>query len=243
MRSFARKMTLFNAGVVAATLSACSQSAPPAQQQADSATPEPVQVAAPAGRYALDPNHSSLNFSVNHVGLSNYVARFTKYQVTIDLDPQNLGASSVVATIDPTSIRTDYSGDYRGAHKDSPFGSWEEDLAQSPKFFNAAQHPQIEFRSTRVEQTGPGAMRIVGDLTLLGQVHPVTLEATLVGSSATHPFYGGGGAIGFSAAGSFNRSAFGMNHLLEPLLVGDTVTIEFEGEFQQVVTQPATPAS
>lgn len=240
MRSFAHRVTSFATSVMAIALAACSQPAPPAEQQAAAA---PVQIKAPAGRYELDPNHANLSFRVNHVGLSNYVARFTKYKVTLDLDPENLAASSVVATIDPTSIRTDFSADYRAGHPDSKFQGWDEDLAQSDKFFNAGQHPQIEFRSTRVEQTRPGSMQIVGDLTLLGQTHPVTLEATLVGSSPTHPFYGGGGALGFSAKGEFERSAFGMSHLLQPPLVGDAVTIEFEGEFQQAVSQAATPVS
>lgn len=75
-----------------------------------------------------------------------------------------------------------------------------------------------------------------------GRTQPVTLEATLVGSSAKHPF-AGVGAIGFSAHGTFRRSAFGINHLLQPPLVGDTVTIRFEGEFQQAVAPAATPAS
>lgn len=248
------KFSPFVLGAAVAALAACSQPAPPAQEQAAAPAtptaaepaapaPAPVEIKAPAGQYKLDPNHSSLSFSINHVGLSNYVARFTQYQVTLELDPANLAASSVAVTIDPTSVRADFYADYRALHKDSKFQSWDEDMAQSELFFNAGQHPQIEFRSTSVEQTESGALRIVGDLTLLGQTHPVTLEATLVGSGPTHPFYGGGGVIGFSASGSFNRSSFGMNHLLQPLLVGDAVTIRFEGEFQQVVPPAQTPAS
>lgn len=242
MRSFVPVITSFATSSAAVALAACSQPAPPAETQSTAASaPASVGIKAPAGRYQLDPTHSSLSFSVNHVGLSNYVARFTRYQVTLDLDPENPAGSSVVATIDPTSIRTDYSADYRALHPDSKFQTWDEDLAQSDLFFDASRHPQIEFRSTRVEQTVPGVLQIAGDLALLGQTHPVTLEATLVGSSPTHPFYGGGGAIGFSAKGALERSAFGMNHLLKPPLVGDTVTIAFEGEFQQA--QAATPNS
>jgi polyisoprenoid-binding protein YceI len=227
------------AAVAAAALVACSKPVPPT---ASIATPTPATITSPAGRYELDPTHSSLSFSVNHLGLSNYVARFTGYQVTLDLDPANLPASSLVATINPASIRTDYSGDYRAAVKDSKFQSWDEDLAQSDKFFNASQHPKIEFRSTRVEQMAPGVLSIAGDLSLRGQTRPVTLSATLVGSTAVHPFTGKGGVIGFSASGSFKRSEFGMDYLLKPPLVGDTVTIQFEGEFGQTATGTASSA-
>lgn len=235
--------SLFAGSVLLATLAACSQSSPPAvEQTAAPPAPAPLQIAAPQGAYQLDPSHSSLLFRVNHVGVSTYVARFTRYEVKLDLDPANLAASSVTAAIDSASVRTDFSGDYRAHHPDSKFQTWDEDLAKSDKFFNAGVHPQILFHSTRVEQTGPGALQITGDLTLLGQTHPVSLEASLVGSSAAHPF-GGGGAIGFSATGSFQRSTFGMDHLVKPPLVGDTVTIQFEGEFRQMIAPVAAASS
>ncbi len=226
---------------VIAALAACSPTTPPAEQKkATASAPAPADIAAPAGQYALDPNHSSLSFRVNHLGLSTYTARFTKYDVKLNLDPANLAASSVTATIDPASVRTDYSGDYKAGHAQSPYSTWDEDLANSPKFFNAGAHPQISFASTGVEQTGAGKLRITGNLALLGQTLPVTLETTVVGSGE-HPFTKRG-AIGFSATGSFNRSGFGMTHLLQPLLVGDAVTIQFEGEFHQAAA-PAAPAS
>jgi len=198
---------------------------------ADQAAADP---GAPAGQYRIDPTHSSLSFSVNHLGLSNYVARFTSYQVLLQYDPAQPEESSVTATIDPASIRTDYPADYKASHADSKFSSWDEDLAQSDKFFNAGKFPEITFRSTQVRASGPGALQIIGDLTLLGQTHPVELDATVVGATASHPMQAGVGAVGFSARGSFKRSTFGMTYLLAPPLIGDAVSIQFEGEFNQV---------
>lgn len=247
MKPFHSPLALFGIGVAAVVLVACSKSEPlapqPAAKQAaaPAAAPAPVQIAAPAGKYELDPAHSSLSFRINHLGLSTYVARFTRYNVGLNLDPANPAAASVTATIDATSVRTDYPGDYKAGHADSPYGSWDEDLAQSPKFFNAGAHPQITFSSTAVEEIAPGKLRITGNLALLGQTHPVTLEATLVGSAAAHPFTNRG-AVGFSATGSFNRSGFGMTHLLQPLLVGDAVTVQFEGEFHQAAAPAPSPA-
>lgn len=228
--------------IAAFTLVACSDSpepeatlpAPPqAAQDAGSytATAEPVEIhiEAPAGQYKLDPHHSSLYFSVKHLGVSNYVMRFTDFDVTVDLDPNDLSASSVNVTIDPTSIRTDFDGDYQGTHPDSGFSSWDEDLALSENFLNAGEYPTITFTSTRVEATDEGTLQITGDLELAGQTRPVTLEATVVGSAQMHPF-SGVGLIGFSATGTFNRSDFGITHLVNPPLVSDTVTLRFEGE-------------
>lgn len=238
------KPSAFHSALAVLLLAACSPSEPPAEQKPAAAAPAPAPaaaIAAPAGDYDMDPNHSTLSFRVSHLGLSNYVVRFTKFNAPLKLDPANPSASSVEVTVDPTSIRTHFPGDYKGGHPDSPFQSWDEDLAQSPKFFNAGQHPQVTFKSTKVEQAGPGKFRITGDLTLLGQTQPVTLDATVVGSVASHPFTKRG-ALGFSATGTFNRSQFGMTHLLQPPLVGDAVTIQFEGEYQQAAP-PAAPAA
>lgn len=224
-------------------LSACSEPEPPARQaQQASAEPSqaaaPTRVAAPAGLYRIDPNHANIGFSVSHLGLSNYVARFSEFEVSINLVPDDPAASSLQATIYPASVKTDYVGDYKATHKDSPFDSWDQALAQDERFFNAGQYPEIRFNSTSIKDTGSGTLQITGDLSMRGQTHPVTLAAELVGDLAEHPF-SGIGAIGFSASGSFSRSQFGMDHLTNPPLIGDEVTLLFEGEFNQVVEEAA----
>jgi len=234
-------------------LSACSESQEPSSsevavpapavetvQEAQEASPpeivaeEPqaIEIDAPSGQYASDPAHTHLYFSVKHLGVSNYLVRFTDFDVTLNLDVDDLSASSVQATIDAASISTDFSGDYTGTHPDSPFSSWDEDLAKSENFLNSDVHSTITFTSTRVEPTSEGSLLVTGDLELLGETRPVTLEAHVVGSAEAHPFTGAG-LIGFSAEGSFNRSDFGMTHLVNPPIVGDTVTLRFEGEFLQ----------
>lgn len=228
----------FTVIAAAAALAACSQSPAPIPATSDVAPPPTLTIDAPAGRYALDPNHANLSFSLKHVGLSNYVMRFTKYTVALDLDPVDPTASSVLVEIDPTSVSTDFSGDYRGSHPQSPYQSWHEALAQSPEFLNAGAYPKITFRSTAIERTADGGLRITGDLDLLGQSHPVTLDAQLVGAMATHPFTGKG-AMGFAARGSFRRSQFGMNAYLEPPVLGDEITLSFDGELHEQAKESA----
>src|SRR5450631_4759197 len=74
-----------------------------------SATAMGADIKAPKGTYKNDPLHSSLTFKIDHMGLSHYTARFTKFDATLDLDPAKLASSSVTVNIDPTSVRTDYS--------------------------------------------------------------------------------------------------------------------------------------
>jgi len=239
-------MTRFLAtAALAGLLLAC---APPAQQASTEAEPPaaaaPAQILAPAGTYVIDPTHANLQFRVNHLGLADYIARFTRYSATLTLDPANIAASSIAFTVDPSSVRTDYPGNYRQTHAQSRFQSWDEDLSRSENFFNTGQFPEASFRSTAVEVTGANTARVTGDLTFLGQTRPVTFDVTYGGSMAQHP-YTRAGAIGFSAKGTFNRSDFGNRFGLaqgdSPGFLGDAVTIEFDGEFQQQVA-PAAPA-
>lgn len=225
MRHLALSLTIL------AALAACGQG----QSPAPSAMPA-QELTAPAGTYKLDQNHRSLVGKVQHLDLAPYSIRFTRFDVTLMLDPKNLPASSVEVTLDPTSVRTDYTGDYKGTHKDTPFDSFEHALATGPKFFNAGQFPAVTFKSTKVEPRGPGRLKVTGDLTLLGQTHPITLDAVVTGQVAEHPRFKAP-ALGFSATGTFKRSAFGMDIGVGKFL-GDDVTVAFDGELVQQVTPP-----
>lgn len=191
---------------------------------------------APAGRYQVDPNHASLRFSVKHVGLADYQLAFTDYDMSIVLAPEKLGHSSVSLAIRPLSVRATYSGDYQATHKQSPFSSWEEALARSPRFLDADQHPEIVYESTAVTALDDGRLQIDGNLSLRGQTHPVRLHAELTGVYAEHPFTGKG-ALGFSAHGEFSRSQFGMDHLVNKDIVSDRVVVRFDGEFHEVAPE------
>ena len=186
-------------------------------------------IKAPKGAYKVDPNHASLTFKIDHFGLSHYTARFTKFDASLQLDPAKLGNSTVTLTVDPKSVKTDFPGDFKAGHKDSPFNTFDEEIARGEKFLNADKFPEISFKSTKV--TGEGKnFKVTGDLTFLGQTHPVTLDAEVVGSIEKHP-YMGVGVVGFSAQGKFKRSEWGMTGT--QMFLGDDVTILFEGEFDQ----------
>ena len=186
-------------------------------------------IKAPQGTYKNDPYHSSLTFKILHMGLSNYTARFTKFDATLELDPAKLSSSSVTVNIDPTSVRTDYSGDFKAGHKDSPYKTFDEEITRDGKYLNADKFSTITFKSTKVVQTG-NTLKVTGDLTFLGVTKPVTLTGSVVGSVQKHPFTGKG-VVGFSAAGTIKRSDWGMTGT--QAFLGDDVTIIFEGEFDQ----------
>ena len=190
---------------------------------ADALTPVATEV--PAGTYTLDRSHASLLFRVDHLGFSRYTARFTRFEAELRLDPADPAGSSVSATIDPSSIETD---------NPDPSYDFNAQLRGEP-WLDTARFPQMTFRSTRVELTGPDTARITGDLALHGVTLPVTLDATFNGGYAGHPLDPFGARIGFSAHGSLARSAFGIAEGVPPpgseLGVSDEVEILIEAEF------------
>lgn len=179
----------------------------------------------PAGSYRLDPAHASLLFRVDHLGFSNYTARFTKFDAELEFDPEHPADASLSATVDARSLETDF-----------PFPEQVDFNAQlqGDEWLNTDEHPQMTFRSTEVELTGANTARIEGELTLRGITRPVTLEATFNGGYAGHPM-DPNARIGFSAHGSLLRSDYGMTFGIPApgttMGVGDEVEIIIEAEF------------
>jgi polyisoprenoid-binding protein YceI len=185
-------------------------------------TPASAQVAidVPAGTYAIDPTHASLHWKVSHMGLSNYTARFTKLDAKLVFDPAKPEATKLTASVDPTSLKTDYPNLAKV--------DFDKELVENAKWFNANVAKTITFNSTAVKMTGAKTADVTGDLTLLGVTKPVTLKVTLNGGMKEHPF-AKKPALGFSGTGTIKRSDFGMNHLVP--IVADDVNIELEIEF------------
>ena len=238
-------LKLLTAAALLALTAACAQPtpAPDAADTAAAGPATPVAISAPAGTYALDKSHATVTFQVMHLGLSNYTARFTDFDATLTFDPANPTASSVTATINPASVETDYPGDYRATHRDSAYQSWDQDLAQNPVWFNAGAHPTITFQSTGLTLTGERTGTMTGDLTFLGQTHPVTLDVTFNGELTPHPFRPTQAAIGFSARGSLTRSTWGMGNYVPN--IADQVNLIIEAEFisPEGSVTPAAPAA
>ena len=171
-------MRLFLISAGALVLAACSPAAntpatpetaaPAAEAAASEAAPAAEVTFGKAATYNIDPTHASITWRVNHFGLAKYTARFKSFDATLNFNPADIAANSVEVTIDPLSIETDYPGDYKAGHADSPFASWNEDLAKNAQWFNAEAHPQITFKSTSATQASPASGTVTGDLTFLG---------------------------------------------------------------------------
>ena len=164
----------------------------------------------------IDVSHSAIHFFVRHMVISKVHGRFAKWSGTVQLDEQDLTRSSVDVRIETASIDTQVAD--RDAH------------LRSPDFLDVAKHPELTFRSKRIERAGAG-YRVVGDLALHGVVREVTLDAEFAGTGKD-PW--GNERAGFSAKASLDRREFGLvwNAALETggVLVGEKVEISIELE-------------
>ena len=169
--------------------------------------------------YKIDPNHTDVTAQWSHFGFSNPIAHFGDVDGAITYDPDNVGQSSVEVTLPLSGLE---------AH----VPAFNEHL-RSDDFFDAANHPQVTFKSTRVEAAGEGKLRVIGDLTIRGVTTEVVLDTTInkVGEQpmAKRP------AAGFDATTTVKRTDFGLG-LYAPN-VSDEVQIRITTE--AVVPKPA----
>lgn len=182
---------------------------------------KPVATPAPAGHYTLDKAHASLILRVDHMGFSNFTARFTDFDASADLDPKHPEQSHVDAVIDPNSLASD----------NAPAGFL--DMLHGVQWLDAGQFPKIEFHSTKIVMTGPDTARIFGKATVHGVTRTLVLNAKFNGGYAGFVL-DPQARVGFSADGVLMRSAFGIAYGIpakgSKMGVGDKVTFHIEAE-------------
>jgi polyisoprenoid-binding protein YceI len=174
-----------------------------------------------ASTWQVDPNHSSAQFAVRHLGLSTVRGAFTKVTGKADLDDKDVTKSSVEVTIDTNSVDT------RVPNRDN-------DL-RSDHFFDVAKYPTITFKSKKVEQVAPGKLKITGDLTIHGTTKEVVLDVDGPTAPVKDPW--GNQRIAASATTKINRQDYGVkwNATMDNggVVVGDDVDITIDVELVQ----------
>jgi polyisoprenoid-binding protein YceI len=174
-------------------------------------------VLARADTWQIDPAHTSVEFTVRHMMISNVKGVFQRTAGTITTNGNDPASAKIDATIDASSVDT------RVAKRDAHL--------KSPDFLDVAKFPTITFKSTKVEAAGPNKWNVTGDLTLHGVTKPVVIAVE--GSGAPIQVMGKTRA-GASATATIKRSDFGLtwNKALEAggVMVGDDVAISIDVE-------------
>lgn len=147
-----------------------------------------------AETYVLDPSHSQVVFTYNHLGYSTTYGMFSGFEGEIEWDKAAPEASSVTVSFPVRSMFTGWEGRF--------------EHFMTADFFDADEDEMVTFASTGIEVTGETTAVITGDLTLNGVTKSVALDAKL-NQSGDHPMEGKPWA-GFDATTTLLRSDYGV---------------------------------
>ncbi|MEM7642048.1 MAG: YceI family protein [Pseudomonadota bacterium] len=162
----------------------------------------PATLAAEQRDWTLDLGHAHIGWEIGHMGLSNTVGRFERFDGTFLIDEEDPANSAITFEIEVSSI-------------DSNHRARDEHL-RSADYFDAVAHPTITFASTRIDMLTPTTGKLTGDLTLRGQTAPVTLDFRLVRDRRYPDFIPGYDevrVVGFEAKGEVLRLDHGMDFI------------------------------
>lgn len=143
-----------------------------------------------AKSYNIDVSHSTLGFSIKHLGIGTTRGSFGTFEGSIKYDPENPAAFGAMVSIDTASIDTKNDG--RDKH------------LRSDDFFGVETYPEISFKSTGLKEQGNGTV-ITGELTMKDVTRNVSIPVEISGPVQS-PF--GGEVIAIRGEFQLNRQDY-----------------------------------
>ena len=147
--------------------------------------------------WKLDGGHSSMRFSVKHMGIANFNGSFERFDLTMKTVGEDFSTMEVEFSADVASINT--ANKMRDEH------------LLSEDFFDATKYPKLTFKSKSVKKKGKNTFLISGDFTMHGITKTVELNVV---HNATVKIKDEGKEIplaGLKVSGSVKRSDFGIS--------------------------------
>lgn len=146
------------------------------------------------GTWRIDPAHSSIRATAQHLGISSIHGRFTAFEGSVRV-VEPVESSRVEVDIDAASIDTANSA--RDEH------------LRGSDFLDAATHPAVRYRASALKPRGANRWDLEGELTLSGVTRPVTLDVQFLGVGSD-PW--GGTRASAAATAQLRREDFAMTY-------------------------------
>lgn len=166
-------------------------------------------------KWAVDPTHTSVDFSIKHMMIANVKGSFKSFDAVIEADPTDLTTATIQFTIDLSSVDT------RNEDRDNHL--------RSADFFDVENHPSMTFNATKIINNGDDEYDVTGEMSIHGITKTETFTVNYEGSGKD-PW--GNEKVGFTVEGAIKRSDYGLtwNSALETggVLVGDKVKISLD---------------
>ena len=166
------------------------------------------------GTWAVDPTHSSVEFSVKHLGIATVKGVFREFEGALVIG-EDLASATAAGTVKVASVDTNEPQ--------------RDDHLRSPDFFDATTYPELTFASTAIRPLDDETFEIDAELTLHGVTQPITLTAEIQGFEQD-PW--GNERVGLEVTGQLKRGDYGMtfNQALGSgnMLVSDKVKLSLD---------------
>jgi polyisoprenoid-binding protein YceI len=172
-----------------------------------------------AGTYIADPVHSSFGFAVNYAGAGKFRGTLDDVSGALTAGDDGLNLEGV-ARVESISINN--PPQFR-AH------------VLGPEFFDVENHPEVTFRSTRVDLAEDGTARLDGELTVAGVTRPVAIAGTWAEPVAAA---GGGLRAGLELTTVLDRRDFGFEWQMKLPSGGDALGYEVTLDVSLALFQP-----
>lgn len=181
-------------------------------------------------KWSLDPTHSEIQFKIKHLMISTVTGSFNKFNGTVTTHGEDFSTANIEFSADVDSIST--NNEQRDAH------------LKNGDFFDTANHPQLIFKSEKLEKTDDETYKVYGTLNMRGVTNKVVLNAEF-GGITVDPW--GNTRVGFEVTGKINRYDYGISFgaVTETggLLLGDEVKIFSNVELVKQAVAEAVEAS
>lgn len=174
-------------------------------------------------KWAVDPMHSFVNFSVKHMGISFVDGSFKKFDGVITYTKADLSDAKVNFTVDVPSITTGV--EMRDNH------------LKTDDFFNAEKFPQMSFVSTsfkkraaKMQKQQTNVYILSGKLTIRDVTKDVQFVVTYGGTAKDQQ---GNNKVGFNATTTINRLDYNIKYDPTGTGVAKDIKITLNLEFTQ----------
>lgn len=175
-----------------------------------------------AAVWAIDMPHSSVNFKIRHLGISNVNGTFGEWDGELVFDENDLTAGAADITIRTASVNTD--------------NQKRDDHLRSADFFEVEKFPTITFKSDKMERKGDGYV-LTGKLKIMDVEKSVAIAVDYLGAAET-PW--GDKRAGFEGTLTIKREDFGVGWKdikYHPPLIGNDVEITLNLEVVKQETE------
>lgn len=163
-------------------------------------------------KWQFDPAHSEIRFKVKHMMVSNVSGEFKKFDIQLETEGHDFSTAKASFTAEIGSISTKV--EQRDNH------------LKSADFFDAANHPTLTFKSTKITKESDSDYKMEGTLTIRETTKPMVFHVENFGV-VKDPY--GNQRAGFEITGKIKRLDYGLkyNAVMEAggVVVGDDVRI------------------